>query len=138
MEAGEFDALVEEPFNVPDLATMWPEIMECHRNMGFQFPLTDKEKGNVMTDNEVIREFQWIYGQYRKYIGTKKSHLLAMRGDLPKMLANIRDLIDRDSDTPEDRTKLVYQTMRNQWLVNTWNHMAWVLEQLQGEEDDEQ
>lgn len=136
MEPGEFDDLVEEPFKVPDLAIMWNDIMECHRNMGFQMPLTDKEKGNVLTDNEVIKEFQWIYGQYRKYIGTRRGQLLPMRGDLHKMLANIKDLIEKDSETPEDRTKLVYQTMRNQWLINTWNQVAWIIEQMQEEEEN--
>ena len=136
MEPEELKDLVEEPFKVPDLAQMWPDILRCHKEMGFQFPLTDKEKGTVLTDNEMVSEFQWIYGQYRKYIGTKKGPWLELRGDLGKMLANIKAAIEKDSETPADRTTLVYQTMRNQWLVNTWNHIAWVLEQL-GEDDGE-
>lgn len=134
MDAKELDELLEEPFNVPDLAVLWPQILDCHKNMGFSIPLTDKEKGGVLTDNEMVREFQWIYGQYRKYVGTKRLPLLAMRNDLNKMLLNIQDLIDKDSETPEDRTKLVYQVMRNQWLQQLWNHVAWVIEQM--EDDD--
>lgn len=140
MEPEELDipALVEEPFNVPDLAELWPEILQCHRNMGFQIPLTDKEKGGVLTDNEMIREFQWIYGQYRKYIGTKKNQFLSLRGNLREMLDAIKASLEKESETPTDRTTLVYQAMRNDWLNNTWNHIAWIVEQIEARiEEDE-
>lgn len=136
MNAEEYKQLVEEPFNVPDLAMLWPEILNTYKEMGFAVPLTDKEKGTPLSDNEMIAEFQWIYGQYRKYIGTKRTQLLGMRDDLNKMLLNIKQLIEKDSETPSDRPMLIYQCFRNQWLLNTWNHIAWIIEQ-QKEEDDE-
>lgn len=136
MNAEEYKQLVEEPFNVPDLAMLWPEILNTYKEMGFSVPLTDKEKGTPLSDNEMIAEFQWIYGQYRKYIGTKRTQLLGMRDDLNKMLLNIKQLIEKDSETPSDRPMLIYQCFRNQWLLNTWNHIAWIIEQ-QKEEDDE-
>lgn len=136
MNAEEYKQLVEEPFNVPDLAMLWPEILNTYKEMGFAVPLTDMEKGTPLSDNEMIREFQWIYGQYRKYIGTKRTQLLSMRDDLDKMLMNIKQLIEKDSETPDERPKLIYQCFRNQWLLNTWNHIAWMIEQ-QKEENDE-
>lgn len=137
MNVQELNEHIEEPFKVPDLAELWPEILACHRNMGFSIPLTDKEKGGLLTDNEMVSEFQWIYGQYKKYIGTKKIPWLSMRDDLDRLLANIKDTIAKDSETPEDRTKLIYQTMRNEWLLKTWNHYAWLKEQLEEEDDGE-
>lgn len=136
MEAEEYRKFVEEPFNVPDLAMLWPDILNIHKEMGFAIPLTDKEKGTPLSDNEMISEFQWIYGQYRKYIGTKRAQLLSMSNDLERMLLNIEQLIEKDSDTPTDRPTLVYQSFRNQWLVNTWNHIAWMIEQQKEDEDD--
>lgn len=137
MDAQEFDELIEEPFKVPDLAELWPEILRHHKDMGFQIPLTDKEKGGVLTDNEMVNEFQWIYGQYRKFIGTKRGPWLSMKGDLIKLLANIEETIEKESETPSDRTKLVYQMLRNEWLHNIWNHVAWMIEQQLGEDDGE-
>ena len=137
MDAKELQDLLEEPFKVPDLAQLWPEILRCHRDMGFSIPLTDKAKGGVITDNDMIAEFQWIYSQYRKYIGTKKAPWLSMQTNLPKLIANIQDAIEKDSKTPTDRTELVYQAIRNEWLLKTWNHYAWLIEQLQEEDDDE-
>ena len=84
----------------------------------------------------MIDEYQWIYGQYRKYIGTKKIPWLSMRDDLDKLLLNIKDAIEKDSKTPANRKELVYQTMRNEWLRNTWNHYAWIKEQLMEEDED--
>lgn len=136
MNAEEYKQLVEEPFNVPDLAMLWPEILNTYKEMGFAVPLTDMEKSTPLSDNEMIQEFQWIYGQYRKYIGTKRTQLLSMRDDLDKMLINIKQLIEKDSETPDERPKLIYQCFRNQWLLNTWNHIAWMIEQ-QKEENDE-
>lgn len=137
MEARELDELIEEPFKVPDLAELWPEILRAHEDMGFRIPLTNKEKGGQLTDNEMLREFQWIYSQYCKYIGTKRAPLLAMRGDLAKMLANVEDLIAKSSETPKDRTCLVYQKLRNDWLLKVWNHVAWIIEQQMEEKEDD-
>lgn len=138
MDAKELNEFIEEPFNVPDLAQLWPEILQQHKNMGFSLPLTDCDKGGVLTDNQMLSEFQWIYGQYRKYIGTKKGVWLPMVSDLEKLLANIKNTVKKDSVTPKDRPELVYQTMRNQWLTNTWNHYAWLKEQLtENKEDDD-
>lgn len=137
MRAEEFDELIEEPFKVPDLATLWPRILDIHKEMGFSIPLTDKERGTPLSDNDMIEEFQWIYGQYKKYIGTKRSVLLAMKGDLQKMLANISDMIAKQSETPADRPTIVYQTLRNQWLFDTWNHVAWIIENNTRDEDED-
>lgn len=137
MDAKELDELIWEPFNVPDLAQLWPEMLRYHLDMGFRSPLTNSDTGSVLTDSEMIEEFQWIYGQYRKYIGTKKGPWLSMQGDLEKLLANIKDAIEKESKTPANRKELIYQTMRNQWLNDTWNHYAWIIEQLTGEDEDE-
>lgn len=136
MDAKELDELILEPFNVPDLAQLWPEILKYHSDMGFRTPLTNSETGVVLTDSQMIEEYQWIYGQYRKYIGTKKGPWLSMRDNLDKLLKNIKDAIESDSKTPANRKELVYQMMRNQWLTDTWNHFAWIMEQLMEEEDD--
>lgn len=135
MDTKEYTQLVEEPFNVPDLAMLWSQILDLYKEMGFAIPLTDKEKGTPLSDNEMIAEFQWIYGQYRKYVGTKRAQLLSMKDDLQKMLLNIERLLEKDSDTPSDRPTLVYQCFRNQWLLNTWNHIAWIIEQKKEDDD---
>lgn len=138
MGTEEFDELIEEPFKVPDLAIVWTIILNTYRDMGFTVPLTDKDKGTPMSDNEMIKEFQWIYGQYRKYIGTRKSILLPMKGNLDKMLVNIKSYLDKDSESPVDRPTIIYQAIRNKWLMDTLNHVAWIIEQQKEGSDDEQ
>lgn len=137
MNIKELDELLEEPFNVPDLAQLWPEILRYHTDMGFRMPLTNTDTGVELTDTQMIQEYQWIYSQYKKYIGTNRTRWLSMRDSLDRLLATIKEAIEKDSKTPESRRELVYQMMRNQWLTNTWNHIAWIIEQLTEEEDDE-
>lgn len=136
MDARELDELIREPFNVPDLAQLWSEIHRYYIDMGFREPLTDMDTGAVLTDNQMIEEYQWIYGQYSKFIGTKREPWLSMSDDLEALLENVKDAIERSSKTPSNRKELVYQTIRNQWLTNTWNHVAWIIEQLMEEEED--
>lgn len=136
MDQRELDELIREPFNVPDLAQLWPEIFQYYKDMGFRLPLTDMDTGAVLTDNQVIEEYQWIYGQYSKFIGTKREPWLSMSSDLEVLLANVKDAIEKQSKTPANRRELVYQTLRNQWLLNTWNHVAWIIESLMEEEED--
>lgn len=136
MDSKELDELFREPFNVPDLAQLWSRIHGYYKDMGFRMPLTDMETGAVLTDNQMIDEYQWIYGQYRKFIGSHKTPWLALTDNLESMLATIKDAIEKDSKTPANRKELVYQVLRNDWLNDTWNHMAWIQEQMLGEEDD--
>lgn len=136
MNAIELDEMLREPFNVPDLAQLWPEIHQYYKDMGFRMPLTDMDTGVVLTDNQVIEEYQWIYSQYSKFIGTKREPWLTISSDLNVLLENIKDAIEKSSKTPANRKELVYQTLRNQWLANTWNHVAWIIEQLMEEEED--
>lgn len=130
---------LEEPFNVPDLAKLWPDILQQHINLGFSIPLTDGNKGNRLPDNEMLAEFQWIYGQYKKYIGTKRGPWLSIAGNLVSLLEVIKDAIDKDSETPNTRQSLIYQTMRNQWLDNAWWHYRDLyLRMVSDEEEDDE
>lgn len=136
MDRKEFDKIIEEPFNVPDLANMWEEILNVYKMMGFSIPLTDKERGTPLSDNDMIREFQWIYGQYKKFIGTKKSSILSTKDNLNKTLMVLENLIEKNSESPSDRPTIVYQLLKSRWLHMTWNHIAWMIEEIAREEDD--
>lgn len=118
---------------MPDLTQLWQSILETYRNFGFEIPLTD-EKGSRMTDNQMVSEFQWIYGQYRKFIGKKKIPWLSLANDLSSLLTEIKEDLKKDSKTPANRAEVIYQAMRNQWLQDTWNHVAWIFENKQEEE----
>lgn len=137
MESDDIDVMLDVPFQVPDLVNMWPDILSKYKELGFQIPLTDKEKGGPITDNEMISEFQWIYGQYRKYIGTKKGEVLGYRGNLNDMVSFIENnMIGKSYETPDDRAKLIYQAMRNQWIMDLWSYITNIRESLSEDEEN--
>lgn len=136
MDAQEFDELMEEPFRVPDLTQVWKQIRDTYEEFGFQFPLINAQCERL-SDEEMIKEFQWIYGQYRKYIGTRRVPWLSLKHDPQALMDQAKNALEKDSKTPVTRAEVIYQAMRNTWLQDLWNHIAWIYENNSEEGKDE-
>ena len=136
MDAQEFDELMKEPFRVPDLTQVWRQILDLYRDFGFELPLLDAQCQRL-SDEDMIKEFQWVYGQYRKFIGTHRAPWLSLQYDLDSLLFKIKEAIEKESKTPVSRAEVIYQAMRNAWLQDLWNHVAWVKENKDEEGKDE-
>lgn len=129
----------EEPFNVPDLAGSWYLVLEAYRQCGFELPLNGN--GHRMSDDEIVQEFAWVHGQYRKFIGRTRSVLktddLMDYTKLDQLIEWMTEALAKDNDVPDNRKMLVYQVMKTQWLDSTISYLKWLSGEAAANNNDE-
>lgn len=89
----------------------WIEMKQEYETLGFR----DK-----LTDEELIAEFKYIAQQLRKYKFSKQDQILN-HDSVEEMVAEIGELIGRAPEYGNSRKEIVYNFMRDHWLVNMHN-----------------
>lgn len=108
MQVTEDQALrLEQMCYMPNLIGWWDNI----RNKYAQFGFTD-----VMSDEETIEEFDYIARQLNRYISSHQKEILE-NSDLIAMRDTVINLHSKAEDAARERKKLVYASLRDDWLV---------------------
>lgn len=128
----------EEPFKVPDLSGSWHMVLDAYNQCGFIQPLEDN--GHRMNDDEIVKEFGWVHGQYRKFIGTTRSKLRTQDKldytKLDQLIEYMQQQLAKDNDVPTTRQMLVYQVMKTQWLDSTINYLRWLQAEMNNDDEE--
>ena len=103
---------LEPLFNMPSFYNMFT-ILNSKYNNEFQF--NDK-----ISDSERISEYTWITQQYRKYISRQRDVILA-HDKLEDMLVEIEDMVSKASEYGTNRKEIVYNTLRDEFLVSIYH-----------------
>ena len=88
-----------------------------------------------ISDEEMISEFKYIAQQLRKYKFSKQDQILE-HDTLYDMAKEIEELIGKAPEYGDSRREIVYNFMRDHWLVNMYNTLIRVA-QVEDEEDDD-
>lgn len=105
----ELDELIQNEFVIPTFVDFWYNIDSKYQAMNFKDSLSDKER---------INEYKYVYEQYLKYIFKNQDTILNGEKNYKRMLREAEELRKRTSDSATERKKLVYQSLRNEWLDN--------------------
>lgn len=124
MTPDEFNTYFDNAFNMPGFDTMYPDIMERYKLLGFTDPLTDADK---------LKEAKWITEQIRKFVNTKKAPWHKMLERPEAMLANVNDVIEKSKEYPDNRQEMIYMQIKADWLFN----FKLILEEYIGKEEEE-
>lgn len=89
----------------------WIEMKQEYETLGFR---------DRLTDEELIAEFKYIAQQLRKYKFSKQDQILN-HDSVEEMVAEIGELIGRAPEYGNSRKEIVYNFMRDHWLVNMHN-----------------
>ena len=89
-----------------------------------------KELGKNLSDEDRIAEYQWITQQLRKYMSSKQNQILDHGSDLDGMLAEVANLIGAASEYNSTRQGLIYNFLRDSWLLEVWNGISYLIEQV--------
>lgn len=117
---------IESMFLMPTLYKMWPDIQLRYAQMGFK---------DDMPDSEMISEYTYVLEQYRKYVSSHQKEILSNRNDLEKMLQVVEELIEKAPEKDMERKTLVYNTLRDDWLVDLHNVIVAGIQDREEEED---
>lgn len=91
--------------------------------------------GQDMTDDEKIAEFQYINEQLRKFAFTKQDQILEHGSDLDSMLEEVDNLISQSKEYADTRKVLMYNFMRDAWLIELHNNISYLIGE-NSEEDE--
>lgn len=105
----------------------WMEMRQEYVNLGFN----DK-----ISDEEMIAEFKYIAQQLRKYKFSKQDQIVS-HDTLEEMAAEVERLIGKAPEYGDSRKEIVYNFMRDHWLVNMYNTLMRAA-MMEDEEDEDE
>ena len=104
----------------------WMELKQEYDNLGFK---------DDISDEEMISEFKYIAQQLRKYKFSKQDQIIN-HDTLEDMAHEIEELIGKAPEYGDSRNEIVYNFMRDHWLVGMYNTMIRAAQMEDEEEDD--
>lgn len=119
---------VEGSFALTDFRSMFDIINNVYESLKFRDNITDSER---------ISEYKYITQQLRKYISGRYDTIAACGSDLNMMLATVERWLADAPEYGDDRKNLVYNFLRDQWLIETYNNIKWLMDKRAEESEDE-
>lgn len=92
----------------------WMEIRQEYDALGFR---------DDITDEEMIGEFKYVAQQLRKYKFSKQDQVLGA-DSLEDMLAVVDDLLGKAPEYGGTRKEIVYNFLRDHWLILLHNFIV--------------
>ena len=124
-------AIVESQFRLTDFRTMFDILNSLYEAMKFHDDLSDAER---------IAEYKYVTQQLRKYISGRQVAILDCGSDLDKMLLTVESWLSDAPEYGDDRKTLAYNFLRDEWILETYNMVKYLIEGRQGDsirEEDE-
>ena len=105
------DAVVAAFFQDEAFEQTWMDMKQEYEILGFH----DK-----ISDEEMIDEFKYIAQQLRKYKFSKQNQIV-VHDTYEDMANEVASLIGRAAEYGDSRKEIVYNFLRDHWLVNMYN-----------------
>lgn len=113
-------------FMMKDFRSMWDIIYNEYET---------KHLDTWMYDDEMLKEFQYINQQLRKYISSHQDQIMDHGSDFEAMLKEIEELLGTASEYADTRKELIYNFLRDQWLVELHDGIVWLMDNADEEEE---
>ena len=120
------DEIRQAFFQDPGFEQTWMDMKQEYETLGFR----DK-----ITDDEIIAEFKYIAQQLRKYKFSKQDQILS-HDSIDEMIDEIRELIGKAPEYGDTRKEIVYNFLRDHWLINMHNALVQVIQMTDEEDED--
>lgn len=105
----------------------WSEIKQEYEQLGFR---------DEISDEEMIAEFKYIAQQLRKYKFNHQDQVVN-HDSVEDMIEEIKSLIGKAPEYGNSRKEIVYNFMRDHWLLMVHNVLLNAVTMNNGEEDED-
>lgn len=119
--------ILEGSFRLTDFRSMFDIINGTYEALKFH---------DELTDNERIDEYKYITQQLRKYISGRQDTIMACGSDLQRMLVTVESWLSDAPEYGDDRKTLVYNFLRDSWLLELYNRIKFTMDNRTEEEDE--
>lgn len=121
----DFSDWMEQCYDKPSYQDMWSIILAYYSDLGFTDVISDKDR---------IEEFSYITQQYRKFVSVNADKLRKCGNDKDAYIATLEDILNKLDEFSDTRKGIVYNFLRNAWIVSTYN-VAITYENTEGWEE---
>ena len=121
--------LVHGCFEMKAFSEMFPIIGQYYKKY---------ELGEDMTDDEKIAEYQYVNEQLRKFAFKNQDAILDYGSDLEGMLGEAKAMLERGGEYAGTRKQLMYNFMRDAWLIELCNIVSWIIDNANEEEEEDE
>lgn len=101
-------------FTADDFEQIWLELDQLHENLKLDEFWDSEEK---------IGEYKYVTQQLRKYMASKRNEVLE-KNTLQDMVSYVEDLITKQREYGDTRQDILYNFMRDHWLVQLYNILS--------------
>lgn len=101
-------------FTADDFEQIWMELNQLNEALKFE---------DYWDDEERIKEYKYVTQQLRKYMASKRNEVLE-KTTLQDMVAYVEDLITKQREYGDTRQDILYNFMRDHWLVQLYNILS--------------
>lgn len=119
------ELIIEAFFQDEAFEATWMEMKQEYETLGFR---------DEISDDMMISEFKYIAQQLRKYKFSKQDQIV-MHDTIEDMAKEVGNLIGKAPEYGDSRKEIVYNFMRDHWLINMYNTMMRASQMM--EEDDD-
>jgi len=105
----------------------WADMKHEYETLGFR---------DNISDEIMIAEFKYIAQQLRKYKFSKQDQIVN-KESVEDMMHEVESLIGKASEYGNTRAEIVYNFLRDHWLIDMYNALARVKEFGYEEEDED-
>lgn len=126
MVAIDKNLVIDVFFRDEDFEQTWMECKQEYETLGFR---------DNIADDDMIAEFKYIAQQLRKYKFSKQNQVVN-HDSAEEMLAEVERLIGSATEYGDTRSQIVYNFMRDHWLINMYNALQRVIA-FNPEEDED-
>jgi len=109
---------IQQVFNMPSFSMAWDTIDQMYRG---------KKLGEDMTDDERVAEYANVNQQLRKYISSRQEQVMRHQSNFPAMLDEVAAIIAKADEYAPTRQQLMYNFMRDSWLIGLYNAILTVM-----------
>ena len=127
MDVATKNLMASSLFSADDFEQIWVELNQLHEMLGFTPYESDEAK---------ISEYKYVTQQLRKYMASKKGAVIGC-DSVQDMVACVEDLIDKQREYGNTRADILYNFMRDHWLVQLYNVLSRMAAIQENEEEDE-
>ena len=124
----QFKQQLELAFHPRDFQAMWFVLNNKYSALEFTDTITDEQR---------IAEYKWIVQQFRKYLSSKKEVILHDCQTADEMLVLTDNWLNVANEYGNDRKTIVYNFVRDDWILELQGYIYSFLYEMNTEEEDE-
>lgn len=122
-EVPDIEAELKVMFDLPPFYDYYSVISNLYKTYEFTDGLTDSER---------LSEYAQVYQQFKKFVKSKESKVMSLRGNLDDVVEWLSGQMDKSDVYPKSRVEMAYNALKIQWINRAVNQVNALISEMEG------